>query len=112
MFRGIPQAAGNGHRLCDAGISAQIEFSGVPHLTAHNEVWFFKILQLHVDYWVVQDLGVSAPQQINQLRYRFSIHLYAFQAAKGDISVGLDGHSLIELRCERDRKSTRRTPVT
>jgi len=44
-----------------------------------------------------KNLGVSAPQQINQLRYRFSIHLYAFHAAKGDISIGLDRHSLIEL---------------
>src|SRR5260370_25771440 len=96
MFRGIPEAAGNGHRLCDAGISAQIEFSRVTLLAAHNEVWFLKILQLHVDYWVVQNLGVSAPQQINQFRYRFSIHLYAFHATTGDISVRLDRHCLIE----------------
>src|ERR1700731_1704560 len=101
MFRGSIQAARNGHRLCDARISAQIEFSRVSHFTAHDEIRFLKILQLHVDYWVVQNLGVGAPQQINQFRYRLSIHLDAFHAAKGDISVRLDGHSLIELRCER-----------
>src|SRR5260370_19894612 len=101
MFRGSIQAAGNGHRLCDARISAQIEFSRVSHFTAHNEVRFLKILQLHVDYWVVQNLGVGASQQINQLWYRFSIYLDAFHAAKGYISVRLDGHSLIELRRER-----------
>src|SRR3984957_778450 len=101
MFRAIFQAPGDGHCFRRRSLATQVELSGTPHFPAYDEIRFLKILQFHVDDWIVQNLGVRRAKCIGHFGQRLALYTYALHAAKRNVTVGLHGHGLIEFRRER-----------
>src|SRR5438105_3378050 len=101
MFRGVAQTTRNGYCLRGCSVFSKLKLAGVAHLAAHNEKGLFKILQLHIDGWIVQYFGVRRPQRIRHFGQGLSFHLHVFDAAQGDVSVGLHSHRLVEFRRKR-----------
>src|SRR5882724_251141 len=101
MFRAVFQAPGDAHCFRRRSLATQVELPWSPNFPAYNEIRFLKILQFHVDDWVVQNLPVRGSKRISHFRQRLTLYTYAVHATKRDIAIGLDGHGLIEFRRER-----------
>src|SRR5215471_7759043 len=96
MLRRVLQPPGNRHSLRHGCFSSQVKFAGMTNLPTHDEEGFLEILQLYIDYWIVQNPAVRNSQQIGNLRQRQTHHMSVLNATQGDESIRLYRHGLIE----------------
>src|ERR1700723_1062743 len=100
MFRAVFEASGDGHSFRRRSLATQVKLSRAPYLPAYNEIGLLKILQFHIYDRIVEYFPVDRPQRVGHFRKRLALYPYAFHATKCNVTIGLDGHGLIEFRRE------------
>lgn len=88
---------GFGHRQ----VAAQFILARLAYLPGDREGRLLEVLQIDVDYRLVQDAGVGLLHRLHHLRYCEATHINAACIEQVDIAVGLDSDRLVELGGQR-----------